>query len=291
MERLEMPYKTQIFLSYAYEDRDKIIEISQQLAKAGYETWVDVMNLLPGQDWEVEIRKALKNSEFVLIFLSQNSTTKEGYIQKEIKSALRLADEKPEGTIFVVPIKLEDVEIPESLKHIQWLEFYRSDGWEKLLRSLKTNEKRRLQTYEELKTSVEKVEKPSKHIFVAMPFIPDLEDCYYYGIRVPINLAGFNSIRVDQESFTGDILSQIKASIETAAAVVAVLDGANPNVYLEVGYSWGKEVPTILLIKNLKELSFDVSGHKCLVYENIQHLESILTAELSKLKEIGAIAN
>jgi hypothetical protein len=285
-----MPYKTQIFLSYAYEDRDKIIEISQQLAKAGYETWVDVKNLLPGQEWEVEIRKALKNSEFVLIFLSKNSTTKKGYLQKEIKSALRLADEMPEGTIFLVPIKLEDVEVPESLKHIQWLEFYRSDGWERLLQALKANEKRRLQTYKELKISVEKVEKPKKHIFVAMPFIPDLEDCYYYGIRVPINLAGFNSIRIDQESFTGEILNQIRDNIETAVAVVAVLDGANPNVYLEVGYSWGREIPTILLIKNTNELRFDVSGHKCLAYSSIRNLEEVLSSELSNLKQRGIIS-
>jgi len=286
-----MPHKPQIFLSYAYEDRDKVVDISKRLAEAGYDTWVDAKNLLPGQDWEIEIRKALKDSEFVFIFLTKNSTTKEGYLQKEIKSALRLADEKPEGTIFLVPIKLEDVDVPDSLKHIQWLEFYRNDGWEKLLQALKVNEKRRAQTYEELKSSVEKIEKPKKHIFVAMPFTPDLEDCYYYGIRVPVNLAGFNSIRIDQTSFTGDILSQVKDSIETAAAVVAVLDGANPNVYLEVGYSWGKTIPTVLLIKNIKELRFDNSGHRCLVYANIKNLETLLTAELSKLKEKGVISS
>jgi hypothetical protein len=286
-----MPHKSQIFLSYAYEDRDKVVDVSKRLSEAGYDTWVDAKNLLPGQDWEIEIRKALKDSEFVFIFLTKNSTTKEGYLQKEIKSALRLADEKPEGTIFLVPIKLEDVDVPDSLKHIQWLEFYKNDGWEKLLQALKANEKSRSQTYEELKGSVENFEKPKKHLFVAMPFIPELEDCYYYGIRVPINLAGFNSIRIDQVSFTGDILHQIKYSIESAAAVVAMLDGANPNVYLEVGYSWGKAIPTILLIKDTKELLFDVSGYRCLVYANIKHLESLLTAELSALKEKGIISS
>jgi len=87
------------------------------------------------------------------------------------------------------------------------------------------------------------------------------------------------------------ILSQVKDSIETAAAVVAVLDGANPNVYLEVGYSWGKTIPTVLLIKNIKELRFDISGHRCLVYANIKNLETLLTAELSKLKEKGVISS
>jgi TIR domain-containing protein len=284
-----MAQKSQIFLSYAYEDRNKVVNISQRLMDAGYETWLDAKNLLPGQDWEIEIRKALKDSEYVFIFLTKNSTTKEGYLQKEIKSALRIADEKPEGTIFLLPIKLEDVEVPESLKHIQWLELYRSDGWEKLLKALNANEKRKSQTYQELKSSVASIEKPKKHIFVAMPFSSELEDCYYYGIRVPINLAGFNSIRIDEASFTGDILSQIRDSIETAEAVIAMLDGANPNVYLEIGYSWGKAIPTVLLIKDTKELRFDVSGHKCLIYTNIKNLENLLTTELSKLKENGII--
>ena len=70
-----------------------------------------------------------------------------------------------------------------------------------------------------------------------------------------------------------------------------MLDGANPNVYLEVGYSWGKTIPTILLIKDVKELRFDVSGHKCLVYAYIKNLESLLTTELSKLKENGVFSS
>ena len=178
-----MAQKSQIFLSYAYEDRNKVVDIAQRLTDAGYETWLDAKNLLPGQDWEIEIRRALKDSEYVFIFLTKNSTTKEGYLQKEIRSALRIADEKPEGTIFLLPIKLEDVEVPDRLKHIQWLEFYRSDGWEKLLKALKANEKRKSRSYEELKSSVATIEKPQKHIFVAMPFKSELEDCYYYGIK------------------------------------------------------------------------------------------------------------
>lgn len=284
-----MKDKPQIFLSYAYEDRAKVIGISRELAKAGFQTWLDVENLLPGQDWEVEIRKALKESDFVFIFLTRNSTTKEGYLQKEINSALRLADEKPEGAIYLIPIKLEDVEVPDSLKHIQWLEFYKSDGLKKLFEALNVNLKRKLRDNEQLRSSVEEIEKPRRNIFVAMPFSEDLQDCYYYGIRVPIKLAGFNCIRVDKTSFTGDILIQIKQDIEKSVAVVALLDGANPNVSLEVGYAWGRQIPTILLIKDTTQLPFDLRGQKCLIYESIRGLEKILTNELRELMDKGII--
>ncbi|MES0447355.1 MAG: hypothetical protein ABUJ92_12495, partial [Desulfobacterales bacterium] len=85
-------------------------------------------------------------------------------------------------------------------------------------------------------------EKP--HAFVAMPFRKDMEDTYYYGIQRAVHANDLLCERIDQEAFTGDILERIKKKIETAAVVIAELSGANPNVYLEVGYAWGKNVPT-----------------------------------------------
>ena len=122
------------------------------------------------------------------------------------------------------------------------------------------------------------------HIFVAMPFSKDLEDVFFFGIQGPINEAGYLCERVDMVSFTGDILDRIKTRIETAALVVADLTGANPNVYLEVGYAWGKNRPTLLLVKKTDELKFDVRGQRCLAYENILDLAKKLKADLTALQ-------
>jgi hypothetical protein len=35
--------------------------------------------------------------------LSRRSLSKEGYVQKELRQALEVAKEKPEGTIFLIP--------------------------------------------------------------------------------------------------------------------------------------------------------------------------------------------
>lgn len=122
------------------------------------------------------------------------------------------------------------------------------------------------------------------HIFVAMPFRKDMDDVFYYGIQGPVHAAGFLCERVDQEAFTGEILDRVKKRIETASLVIAELTGSNPNVYLEVGYAWGKGRSTILLVKETKELRFDVRGHRCLTYERIKDLEEQLTKELDRLK-------
>jgi hypothetical protein len=121
------------------------------------------------------------------------------------------------------------------------------------------------------------------HVFVAMPFSKDLEDVFVFGIQSVINNAGYLCERVDMASFTGDILERIKSRIETSALVVADLTGASPNVYLEVGYAWGKNRPTLLLARKSDELKFDVRGQRCIVYENIVDLEKRLKRDIALL--------
>jgi hypothetical protein len=119
--------------------------------------------------------------------------------------------------------------------------------------------------------------------FVAMPFSDEMEDVFYYGIQSPVRQLGYICERVDQEAFTGDILEQVKMRIENAEIVIADLTGSNPNVYLEVGYAWGKGRPTVLVANKKDELKFDVRGQKCLRYQNIKDLDKLLTSELKGL--------
>jgi hypothetical protein len=121
------------------------------------------------------------------------------------------------------------------------------------------------------------------YVFVAMPFRDDMEDVYIFGIQGPANDAGYLCERVDMSVFTGDILSRIKARIETADLVVADVTGGNANVYLEVGYAWGKDRPTLLLAKKGDEIKFDVSGQRCIIYKSINDLAKSLKADLVSL--------
>lgn len=128
-----------------------------------------------------------------------------------------------------------------------------------------------------------------QHAFVAMPFKKEMEDVFYFGIQVPVRAAGLLCELVNQEAFTGDILARVRERIETASLVVAELTGANPNVYLEIGYAWGRQRPTVLLIKKGEEPRFDLRGQRCLIYESIKDLEEALTKELNGLKSQGII--
>ena len=126
------------------------------------------------------------------------------------------------------------------------------------------------------------VDKP--HAFVAMPFAAEFEDVFHYGLQTPIHQAGLLCERVDAVVFEGLIIQRILSRIASARVVVAELTGANPNVYLEVGYAWALKVPTVLVARHPDELRFDVKGHRCLMYGgSIRELEKLLTAELRSL--------
>jgi hypothetical protein len=118
-----------------------------------------------------------------------------------------------------------------------------------------------------------------KHVFVAMPFSEEFQDIYEFGIYEPIRRCGYICERVDEPLFTGDILQRITERISTAEFVIAELTGARANVYLEVGYAWGKDIPVITLAREGEKLQFDVSTHRCIFYRTIGQLAK----ELEKL--------
>ncbi len=137
----DSPNALKVFLCHASEDKDAARNLYHRLRKHGFDPWLDEEKLLPGQNWRVEIRKAVRSADAVIVCLSPNSTTKEGYVQKEIRFALDAADEKPEGMIYLIPARLEDCAVPERLSDWQWVDLHREGGFERLLRSLRRRAK------------------------------------------------------------------------------------------------------------------------------------------------------
>ena len=123
------------------------------------------------------------------------------------------------------------------------------------------------------------------HVFVAMPFEEETDDVYHYDIQGAVKASGFLCERADLSSFTGDVMNWVRQRIDSATLVIADLSGANANVYLEVGYAWGLKRPTVFLVRDVKDLKFDVKGQRCLVYKKIKDLEGKLQKELEQLKQ------
>ena len=100
--------------------------------------WLDAESLLPGQDWDSEIYKATRDADAIIICLSKVSVAKEGYVNKEIRRALDIAQEKPEGAIYVIPLRLDDCTPSfEQLKRLHWADYFTPNAHERLVKSLR----------------------------------------------------------------------------------------------------------------------------------------------------------
>jgi hypothetical protein len=126
-----------VFLCHASVDKPKVRELYRYLRRRGVNPWFDEEHLIGGQDWQVEIPKALATSDAIIICLTKNSVDKEGYIQKEIKFALDKALEMPEGRIFLIPVKFEECEVPFTLSRYQWVDLTIEAGYSKMMKALK----------------------------------------------------------------------------------------------------------------------------------------------------------
>jgi hypothetical protein len=132
----ESPMTPCVFICYSSADRERVRELDKRIRVSGVQTWLDKHSLLPGHDWDREIRKSLKDCEIVLACLSSSSVTKDGYVQKEIDIALDVADQKPEGHIYLIPVRLEPCVIPPRLSRFQWVDLFEPEGFAKLTTSI-----------------------------------------------------------------------------------------------------------------------------------------------------------
>jgi len=137
----------QIFISYSKKhDLKSASKLYSELLKheKEFKPWIDQKDLLPGIKWKPEIRKAIRESDYFLALLSNNSTEGEGFRNYEINEALEVLKEFPDNKIYLIPIRLNDCTVPfEELNQLNFLDMFPkwNDGINKLLNALGTKRK------------------------------------------------------------------------------------------------------------------------------------------------------
>ena len=106
-------------------------------------------------------------------------------------------------------------------------------------------------------------------VFVVMQF-SGFEELYTDVIEPMTKEYDLHAYRADQVYGSGSIIDDIIRGIETAQIVIAEITPTNENVFYEVGYAHALKKPTILLVDREKKekLPFDLSGYRCLFYQN-----------------------
>jgi hypothetical protein len=128
-----------VFISYAREDWEIAERVWSDLKRAGIDAWTDRKELLPGQNWKTEIRKAIRTSSHFIALLSTRSVSKQGFFQTELKKAIDVLDTFPEHRIYFIPVRIDNCEPGyERLGDIHWADLFPSyeEGLSQILRVL-----------------------------------------------------------------------------------------------------------------------------------------------------------
>jgi hypothetical protein len=128
-----------VFISYASPDLGRVRRLYRKLrSEPGLDLWFDRESLIPADDWQYEITRAIHMSDMIVICLSGRSLLRRGFAQKEIRWALEKADQLPEGTTSIIPVKLEPCAVPDRLAKVaHYAELFHKGGYERLLAGLR----------------------------------------------------------------------------------------------------------------------------------------------------------
>lgn len=130
-----------IFLSHSSADKSIVISIALDLQEKGINTWLDAFDILPGESIMTKINDGIEECNLALLFLSKNSV-KSNWVTKEWETMLW--DEINSGKVKIIPIKLEECEIPkilQSKKYIDFSENY-SEGLFQIIQTIKEYDKK-----------------------------------------------------------------------------------------------------------------------------------------------------
>ncbi|UOG93674.1 MAG: TIR domain-containing protein [Candidatus Thiothrix sulfatifontis] len=117
-----------IFISYARDGshgENLAVEVQQRLLEHGFDTFIDIIGLRPGDRWQEKLKYELKSSDLVVLVLSERSRTSE-WIHAEFNFA-------EDSGIPVIPVLAEKISLPRWVRHIQVLDFSGHRDWQSLI--------------------------------------------------------------------------------------------------------------------------------------------------------------
>ena len=133
-----------VFLSYAREDAEQVVRLAVRLKRKGFTTWLDTENLVPGDPWLESIERAISKATVFVACLSNKSVSKRGIVQAELRSALDARRRLLDSDIYLIPVRLEECEVPETLQSLQWVDYFHKSGPAKLIGALEASYQRRI---------------------------------------------------------------------------------------------------------------------------------------------------
>jgi hypothetical protein len=122
-----------IFLSHSSSDKSFTRILAEDLLEYGFNVWLDEWEIKVGDSITQKISDGIDESLYLIIILSKSSVSSK-WVKKELNSALSI--ELDREKVFILPVLIEDCEIPALLKDKKYADFRSKyhDGLGELLR-------------------------------------------------------------------------------------------------------------------------------------------------------------
>jgi len=122
---------TRVFLSHSSKDKPLVNQIATDLAKLNVAPWLDSWHIRAGESIPQKVSLGIKDSECVVVFLSKNAVASH-WVEREWQA--KYWDEIQRNQVLVIPVLLEDCEIPTLLQAKKYADF--RDDYHEGLREL-----------------------------------------------------------------------------------------------------------------------------------------------------------
>jgi V8-like Glu-specific endopeptidase len=130
--------KLSVFLAYADADVTQVEQLYDRLVGDGFTPWMAERDILGGGNIGLENQKALEQADVILVCLSK-AVNQPGALNKQIKLAIDQYSYQPEGSIFLIPVKLESLtanDIPYELRKLRALDYFQPNSYTLLFKTL-----------------------------------------------------------------------------------------------------------------------------------------------------------
>lgn len=113
-----MAVNPKVFISHASEDKERfVIGFASKLRQIGIDAWLDRWEMLPGDSLVDKIfEEGIRNASAVIVVLSRYSVEKP-WVREELNAAVI---KKIESGSKLIPVVIDDCEVPEVLKSTVW---------------------------------------------------------------------------------------------------------------------------------------------------------------------------
>ena len=121
-----------VFISYSHADSQFVDWLADKLKASGVDVWIDKWMIKVGDSITQKINEGISDSDFLIVVLSRVSVNS-NWVREELNAAT-IRNIEEEKHAFILPVLIEDCNIPTLLQHRKYADF--KDDPEQVFREL-----------------------------------------------------------------------------------------------------------------------------------------------------------